>query len=126
MYTATVVLATWLLTLLALGSAAAPPPPEASPAARARSHTLVGELVRVDLSRRSVTVLAKGREPREFELTVEEGRTRITWAGRTKRLEDLRPGESILASCSDDPGGRHRALLLKVGPSRYAAPAPRP
>lgn len=112
----------WVLTL----GVAAASSPETPSAPKARSHTLAGELVRVDLSRRSVTLLTKGREPREVELAVEEGKTRITWAGRLKLLEDLRPGESVLATCSDDRAGRHRALVLKVGPSRYAAPTPAP
>ena len=90
---------------------------------KARSHTIVGEVVRVDLARRTLTLKTADREPREYELAIEDG-TRISSGGRVARIEDLRAGEHVLATCSDDESGRHRARALKIGPSRHAAPTP--
>jgi hypothetical protein len=110
------------LWLVASGFPAPAPGQEAS-RVKARSHTLVGELVRVDLARRTVVVKTTEREPREHEIVLDDA-TRITSGGRVQRIEDLRGGERVLATCVDDQSGRHRARVLKVGPSRHAAPAP--
>lgn len=92
-------------------------------APRARSHLVAGELVRIDLGRRVLTLKTAEAPPREIEVAV-EGTTRIRAGGRAVRLEDLRTGERALVSCTDGEPGRHAARWIKIGPSRYAAPSP--
>lgn len=89
----------------------------------AAARVLVGELVRLDLSRSCFTLKAGDREPREYEVVVDSA-TRLTSQGRVLRLEDLRPGDRVVAVVTEEAGGRRRASLVKLGPSSYAAPAP--
>ena len=95
------------LALLAL--AAAPP----AMAEGGPSHVLAGELVRVNLARRSVGVKLAGPPPREVEVQVGAG-TLMSARGRPLRLADLRPGERIVVACTDDAGA-HNARLIKLG-----------
>lgn len=90
----------------------------------AKTRTVVGELIRVDLSRQSVTVKTGDKEPRELELTV-GAETRFVSQGRALRLSDLRPGERTVAVFSEDVvTGRRRALVVKLGTSSFAVPDP--
>lgn len=90
----------------------------------AKSRTVVGELIRVDLSRQSVTVKTGDKEPRELELMV-DAETRFVSQGRALRLAELRPGERAVAVFSEDVvTGRRRALVVKLGTSAFAVPDP--
>jgi hypothetical protein len=90
----------------------------------ANTRTVVGELIRVDLSHSSVTVKAGDKEPRELELAVDAG-TRLVAQGRALRLAELRPGERTVAVFSEDVvTGRRRALVVKLGTSSFAVPDP--
>jgi hypothetical protein len=109
--------------LLIVGLAAILPPRLSGQEPVARARTLSGELVRVDLSHGSITLKSAERQPREYEIGVGAD-TRITSQGRVLRLEDLRPGERVLAVFTEDGRARRRASVLKLGPSAYAAPAP--
>jgi hypothetical protein len=94
--------------------------PQAAPAP-ARSHTIVGELARVDYDRGELTVRAP-KEGRDHVLPVGAD-TRYVGGGRALQLADLRPGDPVVVVCSDDARG-HRVTLVKTGASRYAAPVP--
>lgn len=94
-------------------------------AVKARSHLVVGEAVRVDLGRRSLVVRVAGGEPREMEFAIDDA-TRFASAGRAIRLDDVRPGDRVVVSCSDGEGGRHLARLVRSGGSRAAVPTPSP
>ena len=107
------------------------PAPAAPPAAAPRSadQQLGGELVRVDLARRSVTVKTEGHDPREVE--GETGpETRLVSRGRLLRLEDLHPGDRVVlafaafAAAADD-GAPRRVRVIKVV-ARVAVPASSP
>jgi hypothetical protein len=107
-----------LVAILAAALAPAGAPP-------ARAHLIPGELVRVDLGRKTVTVKAvESGAAREYEVELPES-ARISSSGRVARLEDLRPGDRVVVSCSDPAPGRHVARAVKIGPSRYAVPAPK-
>jgi hypothetical protein len=109
-----------LLVLLAAAPLAAP-----DPAPLARAHVVSGELVRLDLGRRSITVKAtEAGAVREYEIDVPDA-ARLSSSGRVARLEDLRPGDRVVVSCSDPAPGRHVARSVKIGPSRYAVPVPK-
>jgi hypothetical protein len=78
------------------------------------AHLVAGELVRVNLARRSVSVKVVGPPPREIEVRVGPD-TVVSSRGRPLRLADLRTGERIMASCIDDAYGVHRAQRIKLG-----------
>jgi hypothetical protein len=108
---------------LMVGTPAATRAIEPSPPPAARSHLIPGELTRVDLARRSVVVKADGPEAREVEAWT-GAETRVTARGRVIRLEDLRPGDRVLVTCTD-AAGRHQAGAIKVV-ARIALPTPSP
>jgi hypothetical protein len=90
-----------------------------------RGQTVAGEVVRADLGRQVLLVKIAGREPREMELAIDDA-TRLTAAGRAIRLEDVRPGERVTASCVPAGPGRCVARLVRAGAGRAAVPAPSP
>lgn len=92
---------------------------------QATSRTLVGELVRVDLSRPAVTLRVAEKPPREYVLDV-DAETRYVSQGRALRLIDLRLGERAVAVLREDGRGGRRVTLLKLGASAYAAPLSAP
>jgi hypothetical protein len=98
----------WVVVAAAM--AAAP----CAAAAEVASHVLVGELVRVNLTRNSVGVKLAGPPAREIEVRIGPG-TVMSSRGRALRLTDLRPGERVMVACTDDAGGVHRALRIKLG-----------
>jgi hypothetical protein len=103
----------------------------AEPATPALSRVVAGELTRVDLGRRSVSVKPDARDAargesgdaRELEAAVGP-ETRFVSRGRAVRLEDLRPGDRVVLVVSDE-GGRRLARVVKVV-GRTALPAPSP
>lgn len=106
-----------LVLLLTAAPQAAPEPAPPS----ARSHTVVGELARVDLDRGELTVRVP-KQGRDHVLPTGP-ETRFVGGGRALQLVDLRAGDPVVVVCRDEPGG-HRAVLVKTGASRYAAPTP--
>jgi hypothetical protein len=116
-----------MLALFAGAGAARAAEPASAPAAR----VIVGELTRVDLARRSVSVKTESRdagrtdgpEAREVE-TATGPETRFVSRGRAVRLEDLRPGDRVVLLVGDE-GGRRRARVVKIV-GRVALPAPSP
>jgi hypothetical protein len=89
------------------------------------SRVIAGELTRVDLARRSVSVKTDGRDPRELEVATGPD-TRLVSRGRAVRLEDLRPGDRVvLVLVIGDEGDRRLARVVKVV-GRVALPAPAP
>jgi hypothetical protein len=111
-----------LATLLPQAPAA---PPGGNPVAKARTHLLVAQAVRLDARRRALVVKTGDQPPVELQIGVEEGRTRVTSGGRAVRLEDLRPGDRVAVSCTDDASGAHTARLIVIRP-RGASPAATP
>jgi hypothetical protein len=84
---------------------------------------VTGEVVRADLARQVLVVKIGGKEPRETEITTDDA-TRFTAGGRSVRLEDVRPGERITASCAPAGPDRCLARLVRAGGGRSAVPAP--
>jgi hypothetical protein len=82
---------------------------------------IVGELTRIDLTRRSVFVKTDGREAREVEASTGT-ETRIVSRGRAWRLEDLRPGDRVVVAANDQGGSRRARVIKVVG--RAAIPSP--
>jgi len=82
---------------------------------------VTGEAVRVDLGRQALVVRITGREPREIEFAVDDA-TRISAAGRSILLADVRPGDRIVVSGTEAEGGRRPARLVRAGASRAAVP----
>jgi hypothetical protein len=100
-----------LAALLALAVAAGAGE-EASPSPPAPPAPLAGELTRVDLVRRSVTIETDGRDAREVEAVVTK-ETRLLSGGRATRLEDLRPGDRVELMAVEE-GARRTARVVKV------------
>lgn len=100
-------LAPLALAALALAGVAAASPPPGS------THLVTGEIARVHIPRRLVTVKMTG-PPREMDVAVGE-ETVISTRGRPLRLEDIRPGERVAVVCADDGPSRHRARRIKIG-----------
>jgi hypothetical protein len=82
---------------------------------------IVGELTRIDLTRRSIFVKTDGRDARELEAST-SAETRFVSRGRGWRLEDLRPGDRVVVAAGDQ-GGRRLARVIKVV-GRAAIPSP--
>jgi hypothetical protein len=89
----------------------------------APSAVVAGEAVALDLARRVLVVKVAGAPPREVELAVDDA-TRFTAGGRGVRLEDVRPGERIVVSSTEDEAGRRRAVLVRAGRTRAALGPP--
>lgn len=88
--------------------------PGASEEPLARTHTVSGEIVRLDLARERV-VLKQAEPLREYEIRVDPEKTRIVSQGRTLRLEDVPTEVRGFVVCEDDGQGNHLARLLRVG-----------
>jgi hypothetical protein len=117
------------LLLLAGLAAQAPAPagsPAETPAVKARTHLLVAEAVRVDLRRRWLVVKTREQPPVELHIGVDEGRTRVRLGGRVVPFEDIRPGDRVAISCSDDASGAHTARLIVIRRQGVAHPAASP
>jgi hypothetical protein len=112
--------------LLLAGLAAQTPaePPADNPAVKARTHLMVAEAVRMDLRRRLLVVKTGEQPPVELQIAVDEGRTRVSAGGRAARFEDIRPGDRVAVSCSDDAAGAHTARLIVIRPRGAASPSP--
>jgi hypothetical protein len=118
----------WLLASVLVQAPAppAPPAPAAESPAKPRTHLLVAQVARFDPRRRSVTVKTADEPPVELQIGLEEGKTRVTSGGRAVKIEDLRPGDRVAISCTDDAAGAHRARLVVIRPRDAGAPTPRP
>lgn len=82
---------------------------------------VVGQLSRLDLVEECVWIRMDGRAA-ELQLRVEPKQTRLTWGGRIVRFADLKPGERAIAVYAAEVPEPPRALVLKLGPSRYVVP----
>ena len=122
------VLAVVALGLPRAGAAQPPASPGAEDSAvKARTHLVLGELLRVDSRRHVMAVKTADRPPREIEITVEPG-TRLTDRGRAATLDGIRPGARLSVTCVDS-GGLHVARVVAVrsaGPPAAPPPSPRP
>jgi hypothetical protein len=103
----------------------------AEPARPPVARLVTGELTRVDLSRRSLSVKTdardagrtEGRDAGELDAAIGP-ETRLVSRGRALRLEDLRPGDRVVLLVGEE-GGRRLARVVKVV-GRAAVPAPSP
>lgn len=118
----------WLAAVVFSAAAlqAAPAAPPDTGEAKAKTHLLVAEAVRVDLRRHVLVVKTADTPPAELQIGVEEGKTRVSSGGKAIRLEDVRPGDRVAVSCSDDAAGAHTARLIVIRPRGAASPAPSP
>jgi hypothetical protein len=111
----------------ALLVAFAPPPTPAPSAdaapARPRTHLLVADVLRVDARRRAVQVKTGDTPPVEMQILTDV-KTRVTSGGRTARFEDLKAGDRVAVSCTDDAAGAHTARLVVIRPRPPASPTP--
>ena len=107
-----------LLALSAVaGAARAAEPPNPAPA-----RVVAGELTRVDLGRRAVSVKpeardaprSEGGDAREVDAAIGPD-TRLVSRGRTLRLEDLRSGDRVVLVIGEE-GGRRLARVVRVAP----------
>jgi hypothetical protein len=97
------------------GAAWAAEPPSPAPA-----RVVTGELTRVDLGRRSLSIKPEVREAartdgadaREVDAAIGPD-TRVVSRGRALRLEDLRPGDRVVLVVGEE-GGRRLARVVKV------------
>ena len=87
--------------------------------AAAADRLIEGELVRVDLGKRTLFVRPAGSAAREMEVAVDAGTT-ITAFGRGMALEDLKPAERIAVSCDGTVSPSCRARRVRAGPARRA------
>jgi hypothetical protein len=110
-----------VLTLLAVASTRAYAL-EAPPAAEA-GRLVSGELTRVDLAHRSVSVKTEGRDAREVEAAAGAG-TRVISRGRALRFEDLHAGDRVVLACARADGPCEARVIRVV--ARVAVPSPSP
>ena len=94
----------------------------AEPPSPAPARMVTGELTRVDLGRRAVSVKpeardtprTEGSDAREVDAAIGP-ETRLVSRGRTLRLEDLRPGDRVVLVVGEE-GGRRLARVVRVAP----------
>jgi hypothetical protein len=94
----------------------------AEPPAPAPARVVAGELTRVDLGRRAVSVKPEARDTarteggdaREVDAAIGPD-TRLVSRGRTLRLEDLRSGDRVVLVVGEE-GGRRLARVVRVAP----------
>ena len=121
-----------MFALLAAVSGASAAEPARPPAAR----LLTGELTRVDLGRRSLSVKTdslktdardavrtEARDPRELDAAIGP-ETRLVSRGRALRLEDLRPGDRVVVLVAEDDGRRLARVVKVVGRAVLPPPSP--
>ena len=80
---------------------------------------LEGELVRVDLDKRTLAVRPADAPAREVDVTVDAA-TRITASGRTVALDELKPLERVAVACDGAFSPSCRARRMRAGPARHA------
>lgn len=78
-----------------------------------------GELVRVDLDKRTLAVRPADAPAREVDVTVDAS-TRITASGRTVALDELKPLERVAVACDGASSPSCRARRVRAGPARHA------
>jgi len=111
-----------VLSLLAVAASTRASALEASPPVEA-GRLVPGELTRVDLAHRSVSVKTEGRDAREVEAAAGAG-TRVVSRGRALRFEDLHPGDRVVLACARADGPCEARVIRVVG--RVAVPSPSP
>ena len=102
---------------VAAGAAGAAEPPSPAPV-----RVVAGELTRVDVGRRTVSVKPEARdtartdggESREVDAAIGPD-TRLVSRGRALRLEDLRPGDRVVLVVGEEDG-RRLARVVRVAP----------
>lgn len=90
-------------------------------AAAAGDRLIEGELVRVDVGKRTLVVRPSVGAPREVDVTVPAAAP-ITAAGRPVAFEELKTGERIAVACEGAASGPCRAKRVRAGPARQAVP----
>ena len=90
-------------------------------AAAAADRWIEGELVRVDLGKRILVVRPSSGAPVEVDVKVDAA-TVISASGRSLPLEELKTGERVVVACPGEDVASCRALRVRAGPSRHAAP----
>jgi hypothetical protein len=78
-----------------------------------------GELVRVDLDKRTLAVRPADAPAREVDVTVDAA-TVITASGRPVALDELKPLERVVVACDGASSPSCRALRVRAGPARHA------
>lgn len=84
-----------------------------------------GDVVRVDLTRKRLTMREASRQRVELSFVIDSA-TRIMAAGRDLSLAEIRPGDPVAVVWEADEAGRRRALLVRAGRLRAPAPEPTP
>jgi hypothetical protein len=77
-----------------------------------------GELVRVDLAKRTLVVRPAAGPPREVDVRVDAA-TVITTSGRSVPVEELKPVERIVVACDAASSASCRAHRVRAGPARH-------
>jgi hypothetical protein len=93
------------------GHAAAGPP----------GRLIEGELVRVDLAKRTLVVRPVGEPRREVDVKLDAA-TAITNSGRSVPVEELKPVERIVVACEGASAASCRARRVRAGPARHVVP----
>jgi len=89
-------------------------------AASAADRLVEGDLVRVDLGRRLLVVRPA---PGAVEVDVKvDADTVLSASGRILALEQMKTGERVVVACAGEDAASCRALRVRAGPSRHAAP----
>ena len=110
------------LALVLPGTARSAAP--AAGATDAPARVMAGELSRIDLTRRGLSVKLDGREAGEIDADTAPD-TRVLSHGRSLRLEDLRPGDRIVLVLAEG-GAKRVATVVKVVGRPTAVPSPSP
>ena len=111
-----------LAAVCVLGLASLSLAAQKSSSQKSSSHSMVGEVVNVDATGRTLTIkeTVKGGEAKEITFTLDE-KGKVMVAGKAAKLEDVKMGDSVTVHYTEKDGNKIAHNLSVAKPSTAKA-----